>query len=924
MTPFIGRAEELQALRGLIARARREGAPAAALVTGEPGSGKSRLLREALTGVDARRLVVLSGFEPTESIPLAAAADLLRRLATVPDHGPRLRDLAFGGGDRSAEGSVQVFESANRALAGFGPLILAVDDLQWVDGQSVGLFHYLLNAAESARRPLVVIAAARPSSAAISFSDGVVGPLAEHGTAIEVRGLALDDGIALMRAIDDQLDSRAAERLWRRADGSPFWLEALARGGDSADASSLVSDRLRSLTPDGANLVAAFAVGGRPFAREEIAAVVRWPLRRLDVATRELISRGLAVQGHGTIRLSHDLIREAAFDLTPGATRRSLHAQLAAELERRSGEDLHGLAEALDHRALAGLPTADLALRLVESPARGLLEGDALGRLSSIADGLRAGSSEQLNLDQGLGRLAAELGDQDLAVRHWTRVVHGARDAPIRQKAALEAARAGYDTSPLEEVHALLDLARSIPADPVTTMELDTVEARVLLEVESKFAAAVDVAEHGVAIGRRLSAEAAGVDRLSPETRTSLLAMLAVAGDAALMQERVVDVITYGNEIIAIASGLDDEARLAALLHIAFMWSMLWRLPEAHARYREAWVLAHRLIRPRAMLEAGVHGTRVLHALGRLPEARDLINETMELRTQVRPWLWGNMTSALGSIVQLSSGEPGAFERFAAVASELDEHFAITAHHRVAAWLARHDGRDRAAEVETELAAARAAAQAVTCLRCSRELQVISAELLARIGRVDEAARALAEWEAGFTGTEYAMRDLWRARARAAMFVATGRAEAAETLAALGQAFEAEGLTQDAAWAWLDLGRVHRRQEERAPAIDAYKRAAAVAHEVGSIGIERLASRELRDLGVRAWRRGPGSRRDGASAISAREREVADLVAGGATNQEVAESLAISPKTVERHVTNILAKLGARNRTELAGILARR
>ena len=55
--------------------------------------------------------------------------------------------------------------------------------------------------------------------------------------------------------------------------------------------------------------------------------------------------------------------------------------------------------------------------------------------------------------------------------------------------------------------------------------------------------------------------------------------------------------------------------------------------------------------------------------------------------------------------------------------------------------------------------------------------------------------------------------------------------------------------------------------------------------------------------------------------LTSREIEVARLAADGTTNQEIASSLAISPRTVERHITNVLAKLGLRNRTELATVV---
>ncbi|MGH2455357.1 MAG: helix-turn-helix domain-containing protein, partial [Candidatus Limnocylindria bacterium] len=72
---------------------------------------------------------------------------------------------------------------------------------------------------------------------------------------------------------------------------------------------------------------------------------------------------------------------------------------------------------------------------------------------------------------------------------------------------------------------------------------------------------------------------------------------------------------------------------------------------------------------------------------------------------------------------------------------------------------------------------------------------------------------------------------------------------------------------------------------------------------------------------VRAWRRGRAAGGLGLAALTDREREVARLVAGGDSNREIADVLRVSPKTVERHITNVLAKLGLRNRTELAALV---
>ncbi len=923
--PFVGRQRELDELAALIRRSSHDRAPAAALVTGEPGSGKTRLLAEILARPRAQRLVRVVGFEPNQAVPLAAVGEVIRQLSTVPVHGPSLEGLVFGGRDQVTRAPLRIFEAAHRALSSFGPLLIGVDDLQWVDDQSLGLIHYLLRAAGPARQPLGVVAVARPSRAATGFRSTVEGGLPpERRMLVELGPLPLEDGLSLARAIDGSLSDAAAVALWRRARGSPFWLDALARSGGDFEPSRLIAERLRALGSESGALLAALAVGARPFLLDEVAELLEWEVGRVRHASGELVARGLGVEVSGTIRLAHDLIREAATTSLPASARRRLHARVADWIEAAAGDDVKLLREALDHRVAAGQPSAGLALRLTSSPGRRLLNGDDLRLLASISDGLDPGAVARIRIDRALGELGAVIGEVELALERWARVSERAADDSERRNAETEAALAAYRFGRRAQAHEHLDRARALPAAGLeATVRLDALQADVELWLDHETATGSRTAERAVAAAEEMASNRGGLERLPPAARRAYLAALEVAIDGAMQEDRDDDIVGLAEQCLRVSASLDDESHIAAQIRVAMALRTVTRLHEAEAHDRQAWVASKRLVLPMLTVEAGRGLARVLRDMGRLAEAHAFAVETRELEARLTdaPRHWGSAAS-IRHVIELSFEDAAtalrAIRRDAA--AEPDPHYRQDLHQAIAAWQARVAGAKAASEVEAELGAAHADSTLARCPRHSNDLALVTAELLARIGRVDDARRALAEWDRR-PGSGRVKRGLWRMRTAAAIAAADGDdATAISILETYAQGLERAGLNWDLIWARIDLGRSLARVD-RDRAVAAFTSAAELAAACGAVSEGRLAARALRRLGVRAWRRGPASGGDGLDALSGREQEIARLVADGASNREIGEALVVSPKTIERHVTNVLAKLGLRNRTELASLV---
>ena len=162
----------------------------------------------------------------------------------------------------------------------------------------------------------------------------------------------------------------------------------------------------------------------------------------------------------------------------------------------------------------------------------------------------------------------------------------------------------------------------------------------------------------------------------------------------------------------------------------------------------------------------------------------------------------------------------------------------------------------------------------------------------------------------------------WSTRTAGCLAAAEGDTEAATALlhAVIAEARD-QGKLLEGLWAQLDLGNELIAVDPSAATI-VLREAGREAEQMGAVTQQRLADQSLRRLGVRTWRRGAQSTGPEAlDVLSEKEREIARLVAKGASNPEIAEELFVSRKTVERHVSNILAKLGIRNRAELAAAM---
>ncbi|HZC99052.1 MAG TPA: BTAD domain-containing putative transcriptional regulator [Actinomycetes bacterium] len=413
-TPYVGRREELERLRGALDRSVQEGRATLVTVIGEAGVGKSRLAREFARSVEPAARVVTGHCPPYgEGITFWPLREILRELTNGsrleglselltddPDPSSTAAEVASAVGmvDQPADPSTQ-FGALRRlfeAVAQRTPLVIIIEDIHWAQPTLLDL---LENLAASTHQPLVLLCLARPE-----FRERRTSWAQELDAAVTVPLEPLDPGdsqrLLTSRRFGRALPPEAVTRVVETAQGNPLFLEQLlAALRDDLElrvpptVQALLTARLDRLGPAEQDLLRCASVIGLDFTAAAVTALVAHQAipfvdRHLQaLEAKELVTRVRGPTPPATaFRFRHVLIQLAAYGSLTHQDRSELHERFAGWLERQAGERVAELEELIGrHLEQAYVHRRDLGLLDAAGEALALRAGE---RLASA--GLRA------------------------------------------------------------------------------------------------------------------------------------------------------------------------------------------------------------------------------------------------------------------------------------------------------------------------------------------------------------------------------------------------------------------------------------------------------------------------------------------------------------------------------------------------------
>ena len=618
-----------------------------------------------------------------------------------------------------------------------GPLIVAIDDVQWSDPQSIALLHHLVRGADADGEALGLILTGRPSPTLSALCASLERLLADRLIHIRLGPLDNEAALELVQLVNPLLPQDEAEQAANRSGGSPFWCELLATAGsETTDVPQFVSDRLRGASADAWDVLASCVLLARPVhAAREIAEIQGWRQDRVDNVLDELSATGLIVEDGSALRAAHDLVRTAVSSQIPDSERRRAHTLIASWLEDGARDDVSLLLAAAQHRRAAGVRHAASLERILRSPMRRSVGLDGLRAIAELIDDVSPSDPAAVELQRGLAALAGELGQHTMALERWPRVAKRLGAPTERARAWLAACDEAQRLELAHEARAFLEEATKLPGgDPVLALELSAAEASLMRWLENRPDDAQDLTNQALARARELVSCTPSLEQVDPKIRSVYLKILVQASVGAQQRNALNDILTLADEISEVAAGLDAQASVQAQLRSGSALMLVGRFAEAEGRLADAWSDARRSFLSDLALDVGSWLVWTRYLMGRLVEADEVASECAALSARnddhTRPTA---ILQLFRQTIEVSRGDRGAaLDALGALAQEEpDAHYRLFIHQTIARWLARLPVGTSTADARSALHAGRMDADSAGCTRCRMEFLLSGSEALA-------------------------------------------------------------------------------------------------------------------------------------------------------------------------------------------------
>jgi DNA-binding CsgD family transcriptional regulator/DNA-binding Lrp family transcriptional regulator len=919
-----GRDAELAVLGEQLARV-RSGSGVVLLIEGAAGMGKSRLIAEGVRMAERLSLPVgIGAAEPSESV--AELAPLLRALFDGPD--PLLDRSGLSSlhaGPEQRYWRLQDLQSLLERAAMDAPMLIFLDDVQWVDSGTAAALRAL--PPRLASLPIGWVVAMRPDQGPAQLRSALEYLADEGAQRLVLKPLG---EAAVAQVASDVMQAEPDETLVRmagEAGGNPFLLVELLEGlrreelvrvdaGRATVTDYRLPDRVRTSMRErldrmsgSARQVATVAGSlGRMFSVSELSEMLGLPPASLLTSVEELIEAGIVRERGDQLCFKHDLIREAVRGACAPSARRALDRQAAEVMLAR------------------GALPVEVAVQLAASAEAG--DEVAIATLLAAAEAL---ATTDPGASADLSRRALELAPE----RH-----------PLRGPLVVQAAMSLHAAGRVEEGIAFADNAMR-EVLPVAE------EAEVRLGIAGMWLVSPDVRVHA-------SREALKLHGLPEHLRLAHLAKLAY--NLAVAAGRTGEAQAVVSEAIAAGGRLDRVARFPLALSEGGLHFMGGDLTRALGQFET--ILREEFADPHGLDEflTRLWRSMTLLALDREEEALEAIDGLIA-ESLKRGFSWflyvaeitrGQMVMQLGRLEEASAVLDGRFDSHGPPVVTAMDASGVGALGR----LALRTGDGRQVRQTSEIAKA-------MLNQSTPGVRRHAAWLLSLQATADGDPRQAREWlcAMGEPGRKHVLSRLWmdpadepemarialaagdRELAESAVADARRRAElcpdvpsldaiAAHATGLLGgdidelsaavSLFERSPRSLALAAAYEDLGLAHQRQGTPESGIDALSQALILFARAGATqDAARLRSR-LRELGVRRRVATAEKPARGWAAMTKSELAVAELVASGLTNREVAERLYISPHTVNTHLRQVFAKLGVKSRVDLTRLATER